>query len=68
MIQSPEEKAKELVEKFGSKNLALICVEEILIIRPVMPSPLSATDIEDCIIQAKKYWQSVKTSIQNIQL
>jgi hypothetical protein len=46
----PEEKAKELIGKFGNKQCALICVDEIL-----------ATTY----MNVNKYWQQVKQAINN---
>ena len=38
MKDKAEEKAKELVNKFGTKELAFICVDEILDLSPFIAS------------------------------
>lgn len=68
---TPEEKAKELVEKFyeysqdvgrtryNSKQCAIICVDEIIeVLAPFSWNPNSRSHQE--------YWQQVKTAIQSL--
>jgi len=70
----PKEKAIELYYKFTccaplhSDNMecALIAVDEILKSIPCIPSPIPCEDINDCIIQAREFWQKVKKEIKSL--
>jgi hypothetical protein len=78
---TPKEKAKELVDKFypnvqwklgqedcldRAKRCALIAVDEVIKSIPCIPSPIPCEDINACIIQAREFWQKVKTEIENL--
>ena len=72
---TPKEKTNELVEKFykvyqvtykQAIDCALIAVDEILNNHPILPSPLACKSLDDCIVQAKKFWQEVKQEIENL--
>ena len=52
--------------KKQAKQCALIAVEEILNSRPIIPSPQAVDSLDKCTIQAKEYWQKVKTEIQKL--
>ena len=43
---------------------AIFAVDEIINSRPCIPSPIACDTITDCFIQAKKYWEEVKTEIE----
>ena len=80
IIMTPKEKAKELVESFhphvyigyeseeeglgNAKQCALIAVDEIINSRPILPSPIAVINLDLCVLQAKQFWQQVKTEIE----
>ena len=60
-----EEKAKELIEKFG-KELALICCDEIIRVCPYISKEDADTlqQIRANDSQFMSYWQAVKEAIK----
>jgi len=81
MTQDPIEKAKELVGKFraysapairtdstfwSAKQCALIAVQEIINSCPALPSPNPVNSLDECVDQAKEFWQQVKNEINNL--
>jgi hypothetical protein len=68
----PKEKAEELVHKmygvtdYQAKQSALIAVDEVIKSIPCIPSPIPCEDINDCIIQAREFWQEVKQEIEKL--
>ena len=62
--------AKPIVKKEVAKQCAIICVDEILKVDPLSPSPMTweTTTVEtykDWEQKAYDYWQRVKTEIEN---
>lgn len=68
---TPQEKAKELVEKYmnyfqqiitveAAKQCALIAVEEIINSGP------GDVDVEDDLLSGRTYWQQVKEEIEKL--
>ena len=65
-MTAEQKKAKELIEKFGTKEHAILCVDEIINSSPT--NPLKGGYIElysDMIDEAIEYWQTVKQEIIN---
>ena len=78
---TPQEKAKELYNKFYNtdshgnsvkvreslaKQCALIAVDEIINNHPILPSPLACKSLDDCFVQATKFWKQVKQEIEKL--
>ena len=65
-MTAEQQKAKELIEKFGTKEHAILCVDEIINSSPT--NPLKGGYIElysDMIDEAIVFWQTVKQEIIN---
>ena len=67
---TPQDKANELIKVF-SKELAIICVEEILMSDPTMPRTINnENDVDDKYLQialSKDYWNEVIKFIKTSQ-
>ena len=50
----------------SAKECALIAVDEVIKSIPCIPSPIPCEDINDCIIQAREFWQKVKKEIKSL--
>ncbi len=71
-----KEKAEELVDRYQSSPLfyslrnakicALIAVDEILDVTPIKPSPNPAETLDECVHQAKVFWNKVITEIEKL--
>ena len=59
-------RAREESNIESAKECALIAVDEILKVRPIIPSPMPSESITDCCIQANDFWQQVKTEIEKL--
>jgi len=77
---TPQEKAKELVDRFipyctynkdglvipMAKQCALIAVDEVINSRPVLPSTAPQITLDRCCLAAKEFWQQVKQEINKL--
>jgi len=56
----------ETMSKHCAKQCALLTVYQIIKSIPCIPSSIPCEDINDCIIQAREFWQEVKKEIEKL--
>jgi hypothetical protein len=65
-MTAEQKKAKELIEKFGTKEHAILCVDEIINASPTNPLKDSYIELySDMIDEAIAFYQTVKQEIIN---
>ncbi len=60
-MKPPREKAKELIEKFGSKSLALMVIDEIL-----NAYTIKLSQTPNKFVYIDDYWNEVRKEIINL--
>lgn len=61
-MTSEQLKAKELIEKFGNKELAIYCVDEVILSNP-HSNPFN-TELHSTM----EFWQTVRKEIVNYKI
>ena len=64
-MTAEQKKAKELIEKFGTKEHAILCVDEIIENCPFKDYGFKYDSISSRLKAVEKFWQTVKQEIIN---